>query len=217
MLLLLALGAPSPKPAPDLGGRSFVPLRLAGLGQYGASPALFLEQERGGKVLPTPPSPPPSPPPPSPPPSPPPPAPPPRTLPPSSTSFSSTSFTTSFSTNPTLTRCCRCRFHGSRSWRASRRSRRARQRWPRYSYTAGRSRAAMTASSISCRGRGTHRSSRSVCPGGSNPRRAGRVPRQSPRRAGRVPGRSGSATHTCNLRLGQADLRQPSPSPSPNP
>ena len=74
LLLLLALGAPAPKPALDLGGRSFVPLRLAGLGQYGASPALFLEQERGGKVLPlpTPPSPPPSPPPPSPPPSPPP-------------------------------------------------------------------------------------------------------------------------------------------------
>ena len=69
LLLLLALGAPSPKPALDLGGRSFVPLRLAGLGQYGASPALFLEQERGGKVLPlpAPPSPPPSPPPPSPP------------------------------------------------------------------------------------------------------------------------------------------------------
>jgi hypothetical protein len=54
MLPLLALGALSPKPAPDLGGRSFVPLHLAGLGQYGASPALFLEQERGGKVLPVP-------------------------------------------------------------------------------------------------------------------------------------------------------------------
>ena len=34
--------------------RSFVRLELAGIGQYGAAPALFLEQQRGGKVLPVP-------------------------------------------------------------------------------------------------------------------------------------------------------------------
>ena len=34
--------------------RTFVRLELAGIGQYGAAPALFLEQQRGGKVLPVP-------------------------------------------------------------------------------------------------------------------------------------------------------------------
>ena len=37
-----------------LASKSFVPLQPAGLGRYGASPALFLEKERGGKVLPVP-------------------------------------------------------------------------------------------------------------------------------------------------------------------
>lgn len=41
-------------PAGALASRSFVRLQLAGLGQYGASPAIFLERERGGKVLPVP-------------------------------------------------------------------------------------------------------------------------------------------------------------------
>ena len=44
-----ALSAASP---PSTGG--FVPLSLVGLGRYGASPALYLEKERGGKVLPVP-------------------------------------------------------------------------------------------------------------------------------------------------------------------
>ena len=114
----------------------------------------------------------------SPPPSPPPPSPPPSPL------------------TLTLTRCCRCRSHVSRCWRASRRSRHARRRWPRCSSTAERSRAAMTVSSTSCRGRGTLRSWRSVCHRRLEPQTSRQGPRQNPRLAGRVPGRSGSATHT---------------------
>jgi hypothetical protein len=46
MILLMAAVASA--------SRSFVRLELAGIGQYGAAPALFLEQQRGGKVLPVP-------------------------------------------------------------------------------------------------------------------------------------------------------------------
>ena len=33
---------------------SFVPLRVVGLGRYASAPAIFLEEERGGDVLPVP-------------------------------------------------------------------------------------------------------------------------------------------------------------------
>ena len=40
--------------APNIKSRSFVRLQVAGLGRYNAAPAVFLERERGGAVLPLP-------------------------------------------------------------------------------------------------------------------------------------------------------------------
>ena len=54
-LLLLACALPPLRSkAPDLRTRQFVRLQVAGLGRYGAQPAVFLEEERDGMVLPVP-------------------------------------------------------------------------------------------------------------------------------------------------------------------